>query len=68
MALEPGIVLTELSDHVTDDNVNAWLADTRQRIELLQPEDVARTVAFAAGLPRHVNLQQLTVMPTQQQS
>ena len=34
----------------------------------LGPKDVAEVVAFTAGLPRHVNLQQVTVMPTRQAS
>ena len=32
----------------------------------LEAEDVAGTIAFAVGLPKHINLQQITIMPTRQ--
>ncbi|RMI34726.1 SDR family oxidoreductase [Streptomyces triticirhizae] len=65
-ALEPGIVGTELQDHVTDENALEWLASTRSQHEWLVPEDIATTVGFLASLPPRVNLQQLTVLPTGQ--
>ncbi|WP_337271118.1 SDR family oxidoreductase [Oryzifoliimicrobium ureilyticus] len=64
--LEPGIVATELQSHVTDQGAKDWLAGARETMEWLQPEDIAEVVAFIAGLPRHVNIQQVTVMPTRQ--
>jgi NADP-dependent 3-hydroxy acid dehydrogenase YdfG len=65
-AIEPGIVGTELQDHVTDEGANAWLAGTRETVQWLTGEEVAEVIAFAAGLPRHVNLPQVTIMPTRQ--
>ncbi|GIJ50249.1 oxidoreductase [Virgisporangium aliadipatigenens] len=65
-AVEPGITTTELQGHVTDPGAVAWLAGVRESMELLTPEDIARTVAFVVSQPRHVNLQQVTVMPTQE--
>jgi NADP-dependent 3-hydroxy acid dehydrogenase YdfG len=65
-AVEPGITTTELQGHVTDPGAIAWLDGVRQSYELLAPEDIARTVAFVVTQPRHVNLQQVTVMPTQE--
>ncbi|MEV4561054.1 SDR family oxidoreductase [Kitasatospora sp. NPDC049285] len=67
-ALEPGIVGTELQNHVTDPGALAWLADAEKSMEWLTPEDVARTVGFAAALPPRANLQQITLMPTAQPS
>lgn len=64
--LEPGIVATELQSHVTDQGALDWLAGAKTTIDWLQPDDVAEVVAFTAALPRHVNLQQVTVMPTRQ--
>jgi NADP-dependent 3-hydroxy acid dehydrogenase YdfG len=64
--LEPGIVATELQSHVTDAGALAWLAGAKETIAWLQPQDIAEIVAFTAALPRHVNLQQVTVMPTRQ--
>lgn len=64
--IEPGIVATELQGHVTFQGAKDWLASASQTIEFLQPEDVAEVVAFLASQPRHVNLQQVVVMPTRQ--
>lgn len=65
--IEPGITDTELQCHVTDEASKAWLADAAHTMDLLQAEDIAAIVTYLAGLPRHVNLQQVTVMPTQEQ-
>jgi NADP-dependent 3-hydroxy acid dehydrogenase YdfG len=37
-------------------------------MEFLQPQDVAEVVGFLADQPKHVNLQQVVVMPTRQAS
>ncbi|WP_188197316.1 SDR family oxidoreductase [Nonomuraea sp. SYSU D8015] len=65
-AIEPGIVGTELQDHVTDPGAQEWLAGARQSMEWLTPQDVAQTVGFLAALPPRANLQQVTIMPTGQ--
>lgn len=67
-AIEPGIVGTELQGHVTDDGALAWLEGTKETVEWLTPEDIARSVGFVASLPPRVNLQQVTIMPTAQAS
>ncbi|MFC7217000.1 SDR family oxidoreductase [Streptomyces polyrhachis] len=65
-ALEPGIVATELQSHVTDQGAREWLAGSRDTVEWLTAQDVAKTVGFVASLPPRVNLQQVTIMPTGQ--
>ncbi|MEU6786172.1 SDR family oxidoreductase [Nonomuraea angiospora] len=67
-AIEPGIVGTELQDHVTDEGARAWLEGAKETMEWLTPQDVARTIGFLASLPPRVNLQQVTIMPTGQPS
>lgn len=67
-ALEPGIVGTELQDHVTDQGAQDWLEGSKDTIEWLTPQDIAETVGFLASLPPRVNLQQVTIMPTAQPS
>ncbi|WP_454042203.1 SDR family oxidoreductase [Cellulosimicrobium sp. Marseille-Q8652] len=64
--IEPGMVDTELPDHVTDPDASALMADLIEQIDVLQSRDVAETVAFVTGLPRHVNLTEITILPTQQ--
>jgi NADP-dependent 3-hydroxy acid dehydrogenase YdfG len=64
--VEPGMVDTELPDHVTDPDASKLMADLVEQIDVLQSRDVAETVAFVAGLPKHVNLTEITILPTQQ--
>ncbi|MEV0246803.1 SDR family oxidoreductase [Nocardia sp. NPDC050712] len=67
-AIEPGIVGTELQGHVTDPGALEWLAGAKETMTWLNPEDVAEAVNFLATQPAHVNLQQITIMPTRQAS
>ncbi|MBI5338104.1 MAG: SDR family oxidoreductase [Mycolicibacterium rufum] len=64
--VEPGMVDTELPDHVTDPDASALMADLIEQIDVLQSADVAETVAFMAALPQHVNLTEITILPTAQ--
>lgn len=65
-AVEPGIVKTELKDHVTDPGANEWLDGALASIEALESSDVAEAVAFLAAQPPRVNLPRLVIMPTAQ--
>jgi NADP-dependent 3-hydroxy acid dehydrogenase YdfG len=67
-SIEPGIVGTELQGHVDFQGALDWLEGSKSQIEWLQPEDVAEAIAFTVSLPKRVNLQQVTIMPTAQQS
>lgn len=64
--IEPGITETELQGHWTFQGAKEWIAGAAQNMEFLQPQDVAEVVAFLAAQPKHVNLQQVVVMPTKQ--
>ncbi|MER7790174.1 SDR family oxidoreductase [Streptomyces sp. NPDC097640] len=64
--IEPGLVDTELQNHVADAGARAFLESSKEMLEWLEPQDVARTVGFLASLPPRVNLPQVTVMPTGQ--
>jgi NADP-dependent 3-hydroxy acid dehydrogenase YdfG len=65
-AIEPGMVDTELPDHVTDPDASRLMADLIRDIDVLSPADVAETIAFIAAVPRHVNLSEITILPTAQ--
>lgn len=64
--VEPGMVDTELPLHVTDPDASKLMADLIEDIDVLSAADVAETVAFIASVPRHVNLTEITILPTQQ--
>jgi NADP-dependent 3-hydroxy acid dehydrogenase YdfG len=63
--VEPGLVATEPDTQVEDEGGRRWLTG-KDRIEWLRPADIAEIIAFTVALPRRVNLQQVTVMPTWQ--
>ena len=65
-AIEPGMVDTELPDHVTDPAASKLMADLIEKIDVLQSEDIAEAVSFVAALPRHVNLTEIHILPTEQ--
>ena len=67
-AIEPGIVGTELQSHVTDTGAQDWLEGSKKEMTWLAPEDVAEVINFLVSQPAHVNLQQVTIMPTHQPS
>ncbi|GAA2077128.1 SDR family oxidoreductase [Actinomadura alba] len=64
--IEPGMVDTELPDHVTDPDASKLMAGLIEQIDVLQSADIAETVAFMAAMPGHVNLTEITILPTAQ--
>ena len=58
--------LGELPRDVTDPDATKLMADLINEIDVLTAADVAETVAFIASVPRHVNLTEITILPTQQ--
>lgn len=65
-AIEPGIVGTELQDHVDFKGAQDWLEGSKKEMDWLTGEDIAETIAFLVNAPKRVNLQQVTIMPTGQ--
>lgn len=64
--LEPGITDTELQGHFTFQGATDWIANARQSIDFLKAEDIAEVVGFLVAQPKHVNLQQVVIMPTKE--
>ena len=65
--IEPGVVETELRDHIghaaTQANLNAWAGGMRQ----LQSQDVAEAIVFCVTRPAHVNVNEILMRPTDQE-
>jgi NADP-dependent 3-hydroxy acid dehydrogenase YdfG len=65
--IEPGIVETELREHIphpgTKQAIDAFAASVRQ----LQPEDVANAVLYCVTQPAHVNVNEILMRPTDQE-
>jgi NADP-dependent 3-hydroxy acid dehydrogenase YdfG len=62
--VEPGAVATELTDHITDEEVRNGLK--QRSIEPLQSEDIANAIAYAVGQPQRVSINEILIRPTQQ--
>ena len=65
--IEPGIVETELREHIADpatqQAMKVWAASIRQ----LQSADVANVIAFCVEQPDHVNINEILMRPTDQE-
>jgi len=65
--IEPGLVATELRDHIghaaVKDAINAWAESVRQ----LQPDDVADAIVFCVTRPPHVCINEVLMRPTDQE-
>jgi NADP-dependent 3-hydroxy acid dehydrogenase YdfG len=64
--LRPGLVATELQANVTQPERRAELEQWLEEITALTPDDVAHSVLAALAVPRHVNVSELTIVPTAQ--
>lgn len=64
--IEPGVVATELADGIADEEMRDGFAKRWGGKQRLTSEDVARTICFAVTQPEHVNVNELLVRPTEQ--
>lgn len=64
--VEPGFVGTELGAEMQDAGNRTQLEQWRTSMEILRAEDIADAIGFAVAAPRHVNIAELVVTPTQQ--
>jgi NADP-dependent 3-hydroxy acid dehydrogenase YdfG len=63
--VEPGFVETELQGHNEHPMVLERIEKMREKIGTpLASEDIARTVVFIVGQPKHVNISEVMVRPT----
>ena len=64
-SIEPGMVATELTDHITDEDVK----ENRKSLAgmtKLEPEDIARSILYAVASPARVNVNELLILPREQ--
>jgi NADP-dependent 3-hydroxy acid dehydrogenase YdfG len=63
--IEPGAVATELQSHNRPE-IREQLKQRFGDMKLLQPEDVAAAIAYAATQPAHVSINEILIRPTEQ--
>lgn len=66
IVLEPGVVETELRDHITDPAAKERMTATAASVRQLQPEDVAAAALYAVSQPEHVSVNEVFIRPVDQ--
>ena len=64
--IQPGAVDTELFEQITDAGYRQQMEGLRDQMTFLSAGEVADSVLFALQSPRHVNVAELFVLPTNQ--
>lgn len=64
--IEPGMVATEINDHVTDEGAKAMLDAYTSSMKTLDASDIAAAVVYAVTQPAHVSINELLVRPSEQ--
>ncbi|RRJ31554.1 SDR family NAD(P)-dependent oxidoreductase [Halocatena pleomorpha] len=65
--IEPGVVDTELQDHIPDENAKESIEDWVESMDPLTSDDIARAIHYAVTQPQHVSVNEILIRPTQQQ-
>jgi NADP-dependent 3-hydroxy acid dehydrogenase YdfG len=65
--IEPGLVATELPQHVTDPKAKETTANFYGSLKNLDSEDIAAAIAYAVTQPPHVNVNEILIRPTEQE-
>ncbi|MFA0963772.1 SDR family oxidoreductase [Roseivirga sp. BDSF3-8] len=63
--IEPGAVKTELPETITDDDIMENFKEMME-MEMLQPEDIAEGILYAARQPGHVDVAEVMIIPRDQ--
>jgi clavulanate-9-aldehyde reductase len=64
--IEPGMVDTELREHITDQAAKAAVEQRASETRQLQAADIARAVHYAVTQPEHVAVNEILIRPTDQ--
>jgi NADP-dependent 3-hydroxy acid dehydrogenase YdfG len=65
--IEPGLVATELPQHITNPDAKARAANFYGSVKTLESEDIAAAIAYAVTQPPHVNVNEILIRPTEQE-
>ncbi|MCU0542762.1 MAG: SDR family NAD(P)-dependent oxidoreductase [Oscillatoriaceae cyanobacterium Prado104] len=64
--IEPGMVNTEISDHITDPIAKQRSEERWKSITPLESEDIAAAIVYAVTQPPRVNVNEILIRPTTQ--
>lgn len=63
--VSPGAVETELTDHITDEDVLSGFK-AGEPMKMLEAQDIANAIAYAVEQPSHVDVNEILIRPRQQ--
>ncbi|WP_392532375.1 SDR family oxidoreductase [Nostoc sp. C117] len=66
-SIQPGLVETELINHITNPQAKQNAENYYQSMKNLSSEDIANAIVYALTQPPHVNINEILVRPTAQQ-
>jgi NADP-dependent 3-hydroxy acid dehydrogenase YdfG len=66
VVIEPGMVATELRDHITDQTAKAAVMARAEETRQLQATDIANAVVWAVTQPDYVAINEILIRPTDQ--
>ena len=64
-SIEPGFVATELTQTITDDDVQDMLSQFAD-LKTLEAEDIANSIHYALTQPEHSSVNEILIRPTNQ--
>lgn len=64
--IEPGVVKTELTDHMTHEATKTGYLSVTEQWERLESEDIAAAILYAVTQPPRVNVNEILIRPTDQ--
>ncbi len=64
--VEPGMVVTELRQHISDPEVRKAQEEAIRNVTPLQSEDIAAAIVYAVTQPEHVSINEILIRPTEQ--
>ena len=64
--IEPGVVATELTDHITHQDTKTSYESRISTMTPLEPEDIAAAVVYAVTQPERVNVNEILIRPLDQ--
>lgn len=65
--IEPGLVATELPQHITDPGAKERAKTFYESVRSLDSEDIATAITYAVTQPPHVNVNEILIRPTEQE-
>ena len=67
-SIEPGAVATELTHTITDEEIMQMFESRHGEMTPLASEDIAEAIHYAVTAPKHVNVEELLILPSDQRS